>query len=82
MEAVLSAGRTRALLASQERARQRCMLKTTVDSPARFGALSKGLITYAILSEYVHHPLMSLMGTAMTLGRFKRGIAPHRAGRR
>jgi hypothetical protein len=44
--------------------------------------MRKAIYDTVVLSEYVHHPLMSLMGTAMTLGRFKRGIAPHRAGRR
>lgn len=50
------------------------MLKTTASNPARFGTLSKALITYAILSEYVRHPLTFLVGTTLTLGRFKRAV--------
>jgi L-2-amino-thiazoline-4-carboxylic acid hydrolase-like protein len=52
------------------------MLKTTASSPARFGGLSKALITYAILSEYVRRPLPFLLGTVVTLGRFKRSVPP------
>lgn len=50
------------------------MLKTTVDNPAQFGMLSQGLIVYAILGEYVRHPLTFLTGTALTLGSFKKHI--------
>ncbi|MBI5503517.1 MAG: L-2-amino-thiazoline-4-carboxylic acid hydrolase [Deltaproteobacteria bacterium] len=50
------------------------MLKTTADNPARFGTLSKGLICYAVLSEYVHHPLTFLVGTALTLPGFKKTV--------
>jgi hypothetical protein len=50
------------------------MLKTTVKKPARYGTFSKALITYAILSEYVRNPLGFLMGTALTLGRFKKSL--------
>jgi hypothetical protein len=50
------------------------MLKTTADNPARFGTLSRALITYAILAEYVHHPLPFLLGTGLTLRRFKRSV--------
>jgi hypothetical protein len=50
------------------------MLKTTASNPARFGTVSKALITYAILSEYVRHPLTFLIGTVLTLRRFKRSV--------
>jgi hypothetical protein len=50
------------------------VLKTTVNNPARFGTFSKTLITYAILTEYIHHPLAFLLGTALTLGRFKKNV--------
>ena len=50
------------------------MLKTTVHHPARFGTLSKTLIVYSVLGEYVHHPLTFLMGTALTFGRFKKRL--------
>jgi hypothetical protein len=50
------------------------MLKTTADSPARFGTLSKALITYAVLAEYVHAPLRFLAATALTLPRFRKSI--------
>ena len=49
-------------------------LKTTASNPARFGTVSKVLITYAILSEYVRHPLTFLLGTLLTVGRFKRSV--------
>ncbi len=50
------------------------MLKTTADKPARFGTFSKALICYAVLAEYVHHPLTFLIGTTATLGRFKKNL--------
>jgi hypothetical protein len=50
------------------------MLKTTRDNPARFGVFSKALIVYAVLREYVHHPLVFLMGTVLTAGRFQKSI--------
>jgi hypothetical protein len=50
------------------------MLKTTVKNPARFGTFSKALSTYAILAEYIHRPLTFLLGTALTLGRFKKDV--------
>lgn len=50
------------------------MLKTTVNNPARYGTFSKALITYAVLSEYVRNPLTFLLGTALTLGRFKKSL--------
>lgn len=50
------------------------MLKTTIDNPARFGKLSKALITYSILREYTRHPLAFLMGTVLTIGHFKKRL--------
>ncbi len=50
------------------------MLKTTAENPARFGALSTVLISYAILREYVRHPLMFLVGATLTLPRFKKSV--------
>ncbi|MBI5115366.1 L-2-amino-thiazoline-4-carboxylic acid hydrolase [Candidatus Poribacteria bacterium] len=50
------------------------MLKTTVKNPARFGAISKALIVYSVLREYVNHPLAFLVGTALTVGRFKKRL--------
>ena len=50
------------------------MLTTTADNPARFTALSKALIVYAVLREYVRHPLAFMVGTTLTLGSFKRTI--------
>ncbi len=50
------------------------MLKTTADDPARFGNFSKALIIYAVLSEYLHHPLTFLLRTTFTLGRFKKTL--------
>ena len=50
------------------------MLKTTAENPARFGTLSKALISYAILREYVRHPLTFLVGATLTLPRFKRSV--------
>jgi hypothetical protein len=50
------------------------MLKTTLKNPARFGTLSKALIVYSVLREYAHHPLAFLMGTVLTVGRFKKRL--------
>jgi hypothetical protein len=50
------------------------MLKTTASDPARFGTVSKVLITYAVLSAYVRHPLTFLLRTILTVGQFKRGV--------
>jgi hypothetical protein len=61
-------------LAKLVRAGEGTMLKTTVHHPPRFGTLSKTLIVYSVLGEYVHHPLTFLMGTALTFGRFKKRL--------
>lgn len=50
------------------------MLTTTADNPARFGTFSKALIVYAILSEYIRHPLTFLIGTTLTLPSFKKRV--------
>ncbi len=49
-------------------------LRTTADAPARFGRVAKTLIAYAVLSEYVRHPLRLLIATVLTLPRFRRRV--------
>jgi len=50
------------------------MLKTTAENPANFGSLSKAMIVYAVLREYVRHPMAFLAGAALTLPGFKKTI--------
>ncbi len=57
-----------------ETAHKRGRLKTTASHPARFSRLSKALIVYSVLREYIHHPLYFLLASALTLGRFKKRL--------
>lgn|GEM_PF-613146 len=50
------------------------MIKTSVDRPAKFSNLSKTIMTYGILREYLKHPAWFLFWTAVTLPRLKKKL--------
>ena len=48
------------------------MIKTNVDRPAKFSNLSKTIMAYGVLREYLKHPAWFLFWSVLTLPRLKR----------
>jgi len=52
----------------------RTVIKTSIDRPAKFSNISKAIMAYGILREYLKHPAWFLFLSALTLHRLKRKI--------
>lgn len=50
------------------------MIKTSVDRPAKFSNISKTIMVYGILREYLKHPVWFLFWSVLTLPRLKRRL--------
>jgi hypothetical protein len=50
------------------------MIKTSVDRPAKFSGVSRAIMAYGILREYVKHPAWFLFSTVLTLHKLKRKL--------
>jgi hypothetical protein len=50
------------------------MIKTSVDQPAKFGSISRAIMAYGILREYMKHPAWFLFWSVLTIHKLKKKL--------